>query len=138
VGVANLKQVMGMIKVDPCDESFCSYTATEDQQRLYEDLSSLDTEVTRELIARITQKECVFQHYKRIATTLGIPAVEVERKREEISEQGDDELCYTLLLAWKDQPNTDTTIKTLAKALVKVNPSLLEELHSAVTSIYSF
>lgn len=126
-----------MIKVDPCDESFCSYTATEDQQRRYEYLSSLDTEVTRELITWITQKECVFQHYKRIAITLGIPAVEVERKREEISEQGDDELCYQLLLAWKDQPNTDTTIKTLAKALVKVDPSLLKELHSAVTSIYS-
>ena len=129
-----------MIKVDPCDESFCSYTATEGQQRRYEYLSSLDTEVTPELIAWITQKECVFQHYKIIAITLGIPAVEVERKREEISEQGDDadELCYQLLLAWKDQPNTDTTIKTLAKALVKVDPSLLEELHSAVTSKNSF
>ena len=125
-------QLVGMIKVDPCDESFCSYTATEGQQRRYEYLSSLDTEVTRELIARITQKEYVFQHYKRIAFTLGL-----EQKMEEISEQGDDadELCYQLLLAWKDQPNTDTTIKTLAKALVKVDPSLLEELHSAVTRI---
>jgi len=135
-------QLVGMIKVDPCDKSFCSYTdtLTEDQQRLYEDLSSLDTEVTRELIAWITQKKCVFQHYKRIAIALGIPAVEVECKREEISEQGDDadELCYQLLLAWKDQPNTDTTIKTLAEALIQVDPSLLEELHSAVTSIYSF
>ena len=127
-------QLVGMIKVDPCDESVCSYTdtPTEDQQRLYEDLSSLDTEVTPELIARITQSKCVFQHYKRIAITLGL-----EQKMEEISEQGDDadELCYQLLLAWKDQPNTDTTIKTLAKALVKVDPSLLEELHSAVTRI---
>ena len=138
MGVANLKQVVGMIKVDPCNEPFCSYTATEDQQRLYKYLSSLNTEVTRELITWITQKECVFQHYERIATTLGIPAVEVERKREEISEQGDDELCYQLLLAWKAQPNTDTTIKTLAEALVQVDPSLLEELHSAVMSIYSF
>ena len=117
---------------------FYSYTATEDQQRFYEDLSSLDAEVTPELITWITQKECVFQHYKIIAITLGIPAVEVERKIEEISEQGDDELCYQLLLAWKGQPNTDTTIKTLAKALIQVDPSLLEVLHSAVTSIYSF
>lgn len=138
MGVANLKPCNAGGEGDPCDELFYSYTATEDQQRHYEYLFSLNTKVTRELITWITQKKCVFQHYKRIAITLGIPAVEVERKIEEISEQGDDELCYQLLLAWKGQPNTDTTIKTLAKALIQVDPSLLEVLHSAVTSICSF
>ena len=79
---------------------------------------------------RIAQKQCVSQHYKRLAIILGIPAF--ERKIEETSEEGDEEICYQLLLAWKGQPNTDTTIKTLAKALVKIDPSLLVELHSAV------
>ena len=119
-------------KVGSCDESFCSYTdaLTEEQQRLYEDLSRLDTQVTRELITRLAQKQCVCQHYKRLAITLVIPAF--ERKIEETSEEGDEEICYQLLLAWKGQPNTDTTIKTLAKALVEIDPSLLVELHRAV------
>ena len=61
---------------------------------------------------------------------LAIPAF--ERKIEETAEEGDEEICYQLLLAWKGQPNTDTTIKTLTKVLVKIDPSLLVELHRAV------
>lgn len=127
-------QVVVMIKVRSMWWIFCSYTESdatiEDQQRLYEDLSHLDTEVTRELITRIAQKQCIFQHYKRLAIILAIPAF--EHKIEETAEEGDEEICYQLLLAWKGQPNTDTTIKTLAKALVKIDPSLLVELHRAV------